>query len=56
MNENDRKLLDKNAVIFSTDMNLTMVIPILMQSGVLSGVHLEQLNVSKMCNFVNSKY
>jgi hypothetical protein len=50
MDENNRRLLDKHAVQFSTDLNLVEVIPILMACGLWRPVHQEYLNVINNCH------
>lgn len=45
MDENDRKLLDKYGPSLQQDLDLTQIIAILMQSGLLSDAHLEELKV-----------
>lgn len=45
MEENDRDLLLKHAKIFSCDLDLTGLIPLLMSSGLWRDVNQEQLNV-----------
>jgi hypothetical protein len=46
MDENDRLLLDKHALQFSRDLDLTEVIPVLMSSGLWREVHQQDLNVT----------
>jgi hypothetical protein len=56
MKEYDRKLLDKHAVAFQRDLDLTEVIPYMIEARVLRDVHQAELDVSynesfiKMCS------
>jgi hypothetical protein len=50
MNEADRQLLDRYAPALQEELNLTVVVTILQQSGVLTDVDLEEIKVILLFN------